>query len=215
MNGPQFHIPIAVPVVLVLILAAATVVFVLLVRQSTVGRRRLELRDWAGSNAFSGAEGAATIPEPLRKLCPSAPAARWLLDDGEITIVDVVAPEPADDAPAHLLLRGIASSWPTTVLRPATPRRSVFDQLALETMPVMTHGERFIIYGQQHAAAAALHKSAIRALLPPDVGLLLDGQHMVLDFSHRPFDPISLWRMDALAEQLAAHLPATGQTGPP
>ena len=38
-------------------------------------------------------------------------------------------------------------------------------------------------------------------------GLLLHGQHLVLDFSSRPFDRLEFTRMIALAEQLLAHLP--------
>jgi hypothetical protein len=48
----------------------------------------------------------------------------------------------------------------------------------------------------------------LRALTPPNVGLLLHGQRLILDFSHRPFDEIELTRMTSLAEQLVAHLPA-------
>jgi len=47
----------------------------------------------------------------------------------------------------------------------------------------------------------------LRSLLPPDVGLLLHGRHLVLDFSDRPFDAIEFGRMLALADQLAARLP--------
>jgi hypothetical protein len=52
-----------------------------------------------------------------------------------------------------------------------------------------------------------LSKSQARALLPPDIGMLLHGQYMVLDFSSRPFDGIELGRMVALAEQLEQHIP--------
>jgi hypothetical protein len=47
----------------------------------------------------------------------------------------------------------------------------------------------------------------VAALLPPDVGLLLAGENLVLDFSTRPFDPLELQRVDALAEQIVMHLP--------
>ena len=44
-------------------------------------------------------------------------------------------------------------------------------------------------------------------LLPPDIGRVLRGQHLVLVFSSRPFVPIVFDRMLALAAQLAAQLP--------
>jgi hypothetical protein len=71
----------------------------------------------------------------------------------------------------------------------------------------MGETDRFIVFGTDSAAARALSKSHARALLPPDVGLLLHGRHVVLDFSTRPFDGIELGRMVALAEQLVQHLP--------
>jgi hypothetical protein len=68
---------------------------------------------------------------------------------------------------------------------------------------------RFVVFGSDSHAARILSKSEARALLPPDIGLILHGQHLVLDFSARPFDGIELGRMVALADQLAGHLPTT------
>jgi hypothetical protein len=36
----------------------------------------------------------------------------------------------------------------------------------------------------------------------------LTGENLVIDFSRRPFDALEIQRMDSLAEQLVAHLPA-------
>jgi hypothetical protein len=47
----------------------------------------------------------------------------------------------------------------------------------------------------------------VAALLPADIGLLLVEQNLVLDFSSRPFDPLEMQRIDALAEQIVLHLP--------
>ena len=71
----------------------------------------------------------------------------------------------------------------------------------------MAPTERFILYGAESRAARSLGKSSVAALLPPDVGLLLIEQNLVLDFSTRPFDPLELERVDALAEQIVLHLP--------
>ena len=62
--------------------------------------------------------------------------------------------------------------------------------------------------GLDPAAARRLYRSHLRALLPPDVGLLLHGEHLVLDFSARHFDALELSRMLALADQIVAHVPA-------
>ena len=74
--------------------------------------------------------------------------------------------------------------------------------------PRMGDVARFIVFGTDSQAARMLSKSETRALLPPDIGLLLHGRHLVLDFSARPFDGIELGRMVALADQLVQHLPA-------
>ncbi|HEX8911338.1 MAG TPA: hypothetical protein VF796_03185, partial [Humisphaera sp.] len=55
--------------------------------------------------------------------------------------------------------------------------------------------------------ATTLATSSVRGLLPPDVGLLLVGRHLVLEFSDRPFDAIEFNRMIAVAGQVVAHLP--------
>ena len=49
-------------------------------------------------------------------------------------------------------------------------------------------------------------ESFARALLPHDVGLLLHGRFLVLDFSDRPFDTIEFNRMLALADQVAGYV---------
>ena len=48
----------------------------------------------------------------------------------------------------------------------------------------------------------------LRSLLPADVGLLLIGRQLLLDFSDRPFDSIEFGRMMSLTDQLVKHLPA-------
>jgi hypothetical protein len=45
-------------------------------------------------------------------------------------------------------------------------------------------------FGQDPVAARRLAASSLRTLLPKDVGLLLSGKHLLLDFSTRPFDTI-------------------------
>jgi hypothetical protein len=74
-------------------------------------------------------------------------------------------------------------------------------------MRAMAPTERLVLYGADARAARALGKSSVAALLPADVGLLLVGENLVLDFSTRPFDPLEFQRVDALAEQIVLHLP--------
>jgi hypothetical protein len=81
------------------------------------------------------------------------------------------------------------------------------DYFQLEEMRAMAPTERFVLYGAEARAARALGKSSVAALLPADVGMMLVDKNLVLDFSSRPFDPLELERIDALAEQIVTHLP--------
>ena len=107
----------------------------------------------------------------------------------------------------NALVRQIEPQWRPTGLRPAHAAASLLDLFSLSSFPTLGATDRFVAYGTDSAAARAVSKSMLRSLLPADVGLLLHGRHLVLDFSTRPFDAIELSRMIALADQLAAHLP--------
>ena len=110
----------------------------------------------------------------------------------------------------HVLVRELpAGNWPMTALRPVSAKVSLIDQFSLASFAGMGEVERFVIYGADSTAARLLSSSQARALLPPDIGLLLSGTRLALDFSTRPFDPIELGRMTALADQLVAHLPVS------
>src|SRR5206468_45820 len=113
-------------------------------------------------------------------------------------------------ATCHVLVRPVESNWPPTALRPTSSadEQTLLDNFGLASFPSMIASERFVIFGADSAAARTLSKSSLPALLPPDVGLLLHGQRMVLDFTRRPFDTIEFDRMLALADHLTAHLPA-------
>ena len=64
-------------------------------------------------------------------------------------------------------------------------------------------GHRLTVESTSYGTARALSESASRTLLPADIGMLLADDWIVLDFSTRPFDPIELDRMIALAQQLS------------
>jgi hypothetical protein len=108
----------------------------------------------------------------------------------------------------NVLIRQVEANWPPTALRPTAKDHSLLDLFSLASYPSMIASERFVIFGADSAAARALSKSSLPALLPPDVGLLLHGRNMVLDFSDRPFDTLEFDRMLALANSLVSHLPS-------
>lgn len=77
------------------------------------------------------------------------------------------------------------------------------------SFPSLAAPDRFVIFGVDGPAARVLGDSAFLGLTPADIGLMVSGGFLVLDFSTRPFDTIELARMNGIAEQLAANLPSS------
>lgn len=203
-NGPHpFSWQVLLTLLMVLILSAAT--FVVLVRRWTTQRGESALSDWARGKGFRVArpEDAPRLP-----LAPGTPlAARRAIRNRTTWLLELCGESQIDRW--HVLLRKMESGRKPAGLRPTHAGRSLLDRFSLSSYPALGNIDRFVVYGTDTRAARTLSKSPARALLPPDVGLLLDGGWIMLDFSERPFDPIEFDRMTALAEQLAAHLPVT------
>lgn len=204
---------------LLLVVGASSVTFWLLVRRATSHRQWVAYADWARDRGFRfNRIGSASAPPPFDALPNATPIVRSSLSKRTTTLVQLEtasAPPAAPRAPEssrrivwNLLVREIPPDWPATGLRPRHSTASVLDLFSLSSFPTLGATERFIAYGTDSAAAKLLSRSMLRSLLPADVGLLLRGNRLVLDFSERPFDPIEFGRMIALADQLAAHLPA-------
>jgi hypothetical protein len=225
--GPTHQAPFSFLTLFVLlaVLGLSCLTFWLLVRRATSHRRWVALSDWGRSRGFRYhpiADGEP--PEPFSLMPGARPMARlWLQGRGAQLInmhlpgaepagnvaIDPAHPDAAAQPPGfHVLIRQVESSWPPTALRPTAKDKALLDLFSLASFPSMIASERFVIFGTDSAAARTLSKSSLPALLPPDVGLLLHGRRMVLDFSDRPFDTIEFDRMLALANHLTSHLPA-------
>ena len=197
---------------LIAIIAASSGIFWLLVRRWTTQRHWVAMQDWADQNRFKlHGQDRAVGPEFLKSLTQPPPVVLVSLNDVDTGIVQIEG-QPARGKGAqavrwNLLVRKLERAWPTTGFRPASSGRSILDYFKLEEMRAMAPTERFVLYGADARAARALGKSSVAALLPPDVGLLLIEQNLVLDFSTRPFDPLEMQRVDGLAEQIVTHLP--------
>ena len=197
--------------VLVAVLIASSAMFHILIWRWTTQRGWMELSDWALNHRFR-LEGRrkARCTQALQ-LLPS-PDAHVSLSDGITELQRIRTPlgPGARTEPGiwHVLIRRLETEWPPTILRPASRPTSLTDFWPLTAMYAMWPGERFVVYGQSRSALRALGKSSIRGLLPPDIGLILSGHFLILDFSSRPFDTLELQRMISLAEQLVTHLPA-------
>ncbi|HEV7298793.1 MAG TPA: hypothetical protein VGN72_05460 [Tepidisphaeraceae bacterium] len=199
-EGSQFSI--VVLLTLVVIALTSLGVFFVLVHRWTHGKRRYALREWARRHDFHAVEG--TFPAIVNPVIATAPQGSEQFSNGRSTVLRLYT----DNAAWHVLVRRMETPWPTTGVRPVANTTSVLDLYSLASFPSLTTGERFIVYGTDSAAARSLASSSLRALLPPDIGVLLAGQDMMVDFTARPFDEIEFDRMIALADQLVAHLPA-------
>jgi hypothetical protein len=199
---------------LLAVLVASSAVFWIHVQRWTHNRNWVALGDWANRNGFNVHRAkAATAPEPLTGLTLPPPRALVALVGKRTTLVQIDTPGDGAGGGAgeprrwNVLVRQIEADWPATALRPAMQERSLADLFGLASFPALLSSERFAIHGADSSAARAVVGSMLIALLPHDLGLILHGRRLILDFSTRPFDGIELSRIVSLAEQLAAHLP--------
>jgi hypothetical protein len=203
-----------VPVVLLIVLVSSSVIFRMLVRRWTRHRHWLELSRWADDNRMQLFDARhAAVPAPLANCTRPAATASIAITSQSLVIAQLhTEKQQRTDSSQfvqwHVMVRSTETHWPPTGLRPRANASSVLDLFPLSSFPSMAPPERFVIFGTDSAAARRIAKSSLLALLPPDIGLLLNGSALVIDFSARPFDAIELSRLCALTEQLLAHLPA-------
>jgi hypothetical protein len=202
-----------VPVVLLIVLIASSVIFRMLVHRWTKHRHWLELSRWADDNRMKLLDAQhAKVPPPLDHCTKPAATASTTITSKTLSIAQLHT-EKAQRTDSsqfvrwHVMVRTTETKWPPTGLRPRANPSSVLDLFPLTSYPSMAPPERFVIFGTDSAAARRVAKSSLLALLPPDIGLLLHGSSLVIDFTARPFDAIELSRLCALTEQLLAHLP--------
>ena len=212
-NSPSLSSTWPIPVALVLLLAASVWVFRMLVRRWTTRRHWLDLSRWAESHRMKilGAE-SATVPPVLATVTRPRPTASISIVSNTLEIAQMhTRKEERTDSSQfirwHVLVRQTGLRWPPTGLRARANASSILDLYPLTSYPSMAPPERFVIFGTDSAAARRISKSSMMALLPPDIGVLLHGSSMILDFTARPFDTIELSRLCELAEQLVAHIP--------
>jgi hypothetical protein len=210
----QTSVNVRVLSALLLMLLASSAVFSVLVRRWTTQRRRASLEEWARAARLKFTEGSAELlPSSLERLKPTAEAV-MLLDSKEIQIVRVSTLMPAIAGGAQhvpplvwkLLIISVRRSWSVAGMRPEGVKQSVLDLFSLSSFPALGGTERFVVYAVDSDAASALPQSTIRSLLPSDLGLLMQGNWMILDFSSRPFDELECERLISLAKQLAQHI---------
>jgi len=192
---------------LLIVLGSSVAVFVWQVRRWTTHRGWRDLLDFSRERGLVLSRPDEAPGEPFDRL-GNATVTTQLASD-KLKALQLRLAQGETNTRWHVLVQKLPSAWPTTALRPSTAPASLIDEFALSSYPQMGDVTRFVVFGSDSHAARVLSKSEARALLPPDIGLILYGQHLVLDFSARPFDGIELGRMIALAEQLVGHLPSS------
>jgi len=192
---------------LVVVLTVSVVVFNWQVRRWTTNRGWRALLDWARERGFKLSNQRRDPPDPFGQMSGASIAACLEGKHTRIFQLESHGGSAVATPRWHVLTRDLETAWPPTGLRPVHAKASLLDQFSLSSYPRLGSTDRFMVFGTDSNTAAVLSLSQARALLPPDIGLLLAGGKLILDFSTRPFDPIECGRMTALAEQLVAHLP--------
>jgi hypothetical protein len=192
---------------LLAILIVSSRVFFVLCKQWTTNRPVQALRDWAADRGFKTRADSA-LPDALQQLDSLDPQIETLMVRGPVILIRVsTVNKPAGARPIwNLLIRETQAARKPAALRPACNEKSFVDLFSLNGFPSMLPPERFVVFARQSIDARALANGSARGLLPADIGLLVHGRYITLDFSSRPFDTIEFDRMLAIADQIAPEL---------
>jgi hypothetical protein len=193
-------------VTLLVILVASGRLFYLLTQQWTTRRPIEALREWADEREFRLHESAGVeLPPAMRGLATLDPRIEMILTRGPVMLVRLTTlARPTSPRPVwNLLIRESAEARNPAGLRPASAGRSLVDLFSLNGFPSLLPPERFVAFAMDSKDARLMAASPARGLLPADIGLLVHGPYLTLDFSARPFDAIEFDRMLAIMEQVA------------
>lgn len=221
-----------VMLILFLLLAIAGCTYFALVWRETSARRAVALDEWAQATGFYfNPLAKLRPPHPLERFGAGVRVKHCLVSiSTKASVVEFLAPAPAPSSvPSpgtagsaepdpnavpvpppryHVLIWPVESDWPAIALRPVAAATALSDVLPLPSQATRYGSQRFVIHTDHRTTAKNVADSRVRGLLPADIGLILIGRFMLLDFSFRPFDGIEFNRMIAIAKQVLAHLPA-------
>jgi hypothetical protein len=193
--------------VLLVILAASLGVYFELVRRATSARKRETLREWAKQQRFRLVSARdVRLPPPLDQLQDLVAIPMYHLSDGRRSVVMLQTKQTLEDREPRIWHVGIvklADSAAAAGLRPAGAEASLLDLFHVPVSTVSGESHRFTVLATDTLSARRLLDSHVRGLLPGHLGYLRYGQHIVLDFTARPFDPIELSRVIELLDQLS------------
>jgi hypothetical protein len=202
--------PVQIIASLLLILIASVWTFVMLTRRWTQDRPRAALVDWASENKF-GMHFApqAELPSALASLVSADAHVEALLVRGTTSLLRLTtAGRPITQRLRwHVVIRQFDRAWNPMALRPVTGETSFIDLFSLNGFPSLLPPERFVVFAGDSKDARVIANCPAKGLLPPDIGLLMHGPYVTLDFSSRAFDAIEFNRMLVILEQIGRQLP--------
>lgn len=192
--------------VLLIIFGASLAMFLALVRRWTTQRQWVSLAQWARQRGLKFSAPPRQLPAVLAPLGAAGLQIRLCLCDKTASFLQLQTdPPPGRTIPDRwnvLLFRTPQPRSGLAALRPAAAPASLLDLMGLSQFPALKIAHRFVVLSTTSSAARLLAHSASRTLVPADIGLLAADQCLLLDFSSRPFDPIELDRILAIARQL-------------
>jgi hypothetical protein len=189
------------------IAVGSSAVFFALCRRELNRRRDLRLTEWA-----SGA-GMKPIDPALFSVPPLFPIADRYVVRTVVGFMDVrtavlsmrtALRGESESASWNVAYRTMLSTSNFAGLRPVRVERSIVDLFAETPAAHQTAAQRFVVVGSDLAATRRLAESSIPSLLPADLGLVRVGQHLLIDFSTRPFDEIEMNRIKSVLDQVAS-----------
>ena len=187
------------------ILAVSGRVFYVLNRQWTTHRPTEALRDWAQDRKYKlRLSPDAIVPASLEGLTSLDPQVRATLQRGLTTLVQIttLARPTSPRSVWNLLIHETQQAHNPAGLRPVASAVSFLDLFSLNGFPSLLPPERFVVFAGEARDAKKIAASSARGLLPADIGLLVHGPYLTLDFSSRPFDAIEFERMLAIMDQI-------------
>lgn len=198
-------------------LCASALMLNQLLRRHTVGRSRFKKWEWSVNRGFRTGSLVAINIDALDEIRDHVlqPLEHYVSRDGLTSIYRMHS--VARDMRVqtwHVLVRHVEGYSTPIALRPANARMSLVDLMKLQIFPKLSSETRFNVYGLRAIDARQLATGPSRALLPPDIGLIRNADAIILDFTTRPFDPVELSRVCAVAEQITQQLTKShAQTG--
>lgn len=215
MPGPSF----TVLLVLILLLAVSVWVYAQLTHLWTKRRPLAALQEWARANRFRVCKPTQVdLPPVLGQMGQEVRIGRVL--KGPAT---TIAQVETSDGRWHVMVRelpgagvaeAVAPAWAPTGLRPADRCVPWMEAMTRRSFPTLLPPERFVVVGTERAPAEALAASSVKALLPPDVAMIVTGHSVILEFPPRPFDGVEFSRLLTVMQQVVEALPSLVFTEP-